>query len=123
MKFIDCESCGKTFSQAGHTTCNSWRQQRSQMWICDKSFSMASTLKKHMTIRHNDNKCEASGKLFSQVGHLRLHIHTVNKGAVIRQQMWILWQIIFSNNLEENVKISLRIFECVQVQKLNKKCT
>ena len=44
--------------------------------------------KKHnQTIRHNDHKCEASGKLFSQVGHLRLHIHTVNKGAVIRQQM------------------------------------
>ena len=45
-----CESCGKSFSQAGH-------------------------LKKHNHTVHEgqkDHKCESCGKSFSQAGHLKI---------------------------------------------------
>ena len=45
---------------------------------CGKSFSEAGSLKTHLsTIHedHKDHKCESCGKLFSQAGHLQRHLH------------------------------------------------
>ena len=50
---------------------------------CGKSFSQAGYLKKHIyTIHegHIDHKCESCGKSFSQAGNLKKHIHTVHEG-------------------------------------------
>ena len=48
---------------------------------CGKSFSEAGSLKKHIhTIHegHKGYKCESCGKSFSQAGDLKRHIHTIH---------------------------------------------
>ena len=50
---------------------------------CDKSFSQAQTLKKHIYAiheGHKDYKCESCSKSFSQAGNLKNHINTVHEG-------------------------------------------
>ena len=56
IKSYDCESCGKSFSQAHNLT-------------------------RHIhTIHenHKDYKCESCGKSFSQAGNLKTHIHIIH---------------------------------------------
>ena len=53
---------------------------------CDKSFSQARDLKKHIhTVHegHKDHKCEFCGKSFSQGGNLKGHINRIHKALKI----------------------------------------
>ena len=50
---------------------------------CGKSFSQAGTLKKHNNTVHNgqkDHKCDSCRKAFSEAGKLKRHINAVHKG-------------------------------------------
>ena len=50
---------------------------------CDKSFSQAGNLKKHIHTIHKsykDYNCESCGKSFSQKGNLKTHIHKFHRG-------------------------------------------
>ena len=50
---------------------------------CGKSFAEAGSLRKHIHRiheGHKDHKCESCGKSFSQAGNLKIHIHTVHEG-------------------------------------------
>ena len=52
---------------------------------CEKSFSQAGTLKRHIyTVHegHKDHKCEVCSKSFSMAHHLKKHIHTVHKAQM-----------------------------------------
>ena len=48
---------------------------------CGKSFSQAGNLKKHINVVHNgqkDHKCNTCGRIFSQAGNLKKHMKVHN---------------------------------------------
>ena len=50
---------------------------------CDKSFSQARDLKKHIHTVHEgyrESKCDICGRSFSEVGSLNRHIQTIHEG-------------------------------------------
>ena len=95
-----CESCGKSFLQAGdlnryiYTVHEGHKDHKCE--TCSKSFSTAQYMKKHIhTVHegHKDYNCES----FSHTYSLKKHIDTQ------RSQMCVLWKIIFSSrNFEKS---------------------
>ena len=52
---------------------------------CEKSFSHAAYLKKHIHTIHDGQKnykCEPCGKSYSEAATLKKHIHAVHKGKI-----------------------------------------
>ena len=60
---------------------------------CGKSFFQAGDLKRHHHTVHDGykyHKCKSCGKSFSLAGNLKKHIYAIH-GAAQRLQVWILW--------------------------------
>ena len=81
---IKCESCGKSFSNAGYLKRHIHVvHEGNKCESCGNSFSKAASLKKHIHTfheGHKDHKCEPCGKSFSQAGQLKKHIRIVHEG-------------------------------------------
>ena len=82
-----CESCGKSFSQAGYLKkhINSVHEGHKdyKCETCGKSITTLRNLKKHIHSvheGHRDYKCESCDRSFFQAGDLKKHIRTVHKG-------------------------------------------
>ena len=88
-KVFACEKCEKnSFSKNYHLqlhirNVHEGKNKEHHSCICDKSFSDAGSLKRHIQSFHEgqkDHKCESCGKLFSRADQLKRHIHTVHEG-------------------------------------------
>ena len=88
----NCDSCGKSFSQAEdlkrhiYSVHNGKKDYKCDS--CGKEFSLTANLKKHSYTVHNDqkyHKCESCGKTFSQSGSLKVRINSVHK-VIIRDK-------------------------------------
>ena len=52
------------------------------MWVCEKSFTWATSLRIHIKTIHEDHKdfkCEYCGKSFTQAVNLRVHMKTIHE--------------------------------------------
>ncbi len=75
----ECDVCEKRFTQAGNLKRHMRIHKNEKPYeceVCDKAFRQSSNLKQHMRIHTNEKpyECDVCDKAFRQSGHLKQHM-------------------------------------------------